>query len=691
MVWWKSSYQAKLVFRIALVVCLASISSCESSKQTTTSDPTLNASVLTKAQQTKLYSPDDDTRSNEKDARIDIVRTQGTGTIVDDRELAINSVPAKVRESEEQSGDTFIYRGAPIDTVVNDILAETYGLSYIIDPNIRGEITLRLENISSRDQAISALGSALELQGFTLIQNGETYVITRAGSQRVDEDGRIVFVRDGQSLPQGTNFAVILVEKANAGLLSETIAEMGYRDIIRSSDDARNLITIAGPPKKLEDVLLLIRAFDVEWLETVSTALVPLVNSAPDELIDELESVFARTGGLEFVALNRLDAILILGANDRRIDQALEWIERLDARSLNTVSKRTLIYEARHLDAEQLLSAVQDLFTDRSSNFANSDDIFSDRGPETRVAGTDELQENRQFGSLRIVIDESRNAILARGPRAELEELADLLSRLDNPQPQILIEAMIVEVTLTDDFRLGVQWDLVEDQLRATFTDAATGSISSRFPGGSISYVDSNIQAVINALATVSDVELISSPRVTTLNNLSARLQVGDQVPVTTQSAVSVTDPDAPVVNSVSFRDTGVILQVRPSIRGGGMIEVEISQEVSAVAETTTSDIDSPTIIQRRVDSTLVVPDGSTAVLGGLISSTRSLTETGVPILKDIPGVGRLFSATGQNDRRTELVILIRPSLVNESQARPLQLSERLEAAIIRIRPELLE
>jgi general secretion pathway protein D len=256
-----------------------------------------------------------------------------------------------------------------------------------------------------------------------------------------------------------------------------------------------------------------------------------------------------------------------------------------------------------------------------------------------------------------------------------------LFETIDQPQRQVLIEATIVEVGLTENNQFGVQWDFIANQLRATFSELTSGAVTSLFPGGSVSFVNSDITAVVNALALTSDVEIVSSPRILVLNNETARLQIGDQVPIITQSAVSVTDPGAPIVNSTTYRDTGVILIVTPSIRAGGMVEIEISQEVSGVAETTTSTIDSPTISQRSIESRLAVPDGSTAVLGGLMSSNRSFSETGIPVLKDVPLVGNAFRSTGTTERRTELVILVEPTVVLSAEPSvdiPLRLRDAL-------------
>ena len=151
------------------------------------------------------------------------------------------------------------------------------------------------------------------------------------------------------------------------------------------------------------------------------------------------------------------------------------------------------------------------------------------------------------------------------------------------------------------------------------------------------------------------------------LDNRPSLIQVGDQVPVITQSAVSIADPDAPIVNSVEFRDTGVVLNVTPRIRPDGSVLMEVQQEVSSVAETTTSGIDSPTIQQRRFETSVSVQDGETVALGGLIRTARSQTQSGVPVLQNVPLIGGLFRESGDTQRRTELVVFLTPRVIRSS------------------------
>ena len=155
------------------------------------------------------------------------------------------------------------------------------------------------------------------------------------------------------------------------------------------------------------------------------------------------------------------------------------------------------------------------------------------------------------------------------------------------------------------------------------------------------------------------------------LDNQTATITVGDEIPIPTRSSVSNIDPDAPTVNEIAYRNTGVTLSVTPRVNAGGLITMEIDQEVSDAVTTTSSDINAPTIQQRRITSTVAVQSGATIVLGGLIRDSATETDSGVPFLRNIPVLGKLFSQTNDTTRRTELIVLITPRAVaNDAEAR---------------------
>jgi general secretion pathway protein D len=242
-----------------------------------------------------------------------------------------------------------------------------------------------------------------------------------------------------------------------------------------------------------------------------------------------------------------------------------------------------------------------------------------------------------------------------------------VIQGLDVVASQVLIEAVIAEVTLNDQLQYGVQWQLAKNGTpSASFSNAVTGGVAAAFPGFNYAVNAANIAATLSALNALTHVNVISTPSLMVLDNKTARLQIGDQVPITTQTATSTVTASTAIVNSITMQDTGVILSVTPRINESGRVQLEIEQEVSAVVKTTTSNIDSPTIQQRRVKTTVVVNDGEVLALGGMIQEQATKTSNQVPLLGDIPGIGAMFSNRNNDVQKTELVILITPRVVRD-------------------------
>ncbi len=613
--------------------------------------------------------------------------SSGTGEF-----FAASTGDLETRESSSNAeGEDFIFRNAPLDVVINQVLGETYGLSYSIGPNVTGNISLRLEGMTSAGQAVSALNAALNLQNYEISEAASTYFVRRIGSTGREQDGEAVFVGASDPIPSGVSTAILSLSRANTEEVSTLVSSILPNASINADDNDRGLIVISGTPDQVYRAAQMIRSLDIDYLSAVSTGMMELASASADQIAAEMSPIIERMGGVSLIPIERLNSVLIVARNEDALMMASDWITRLDRSSGPKMLDDLLIYKASHANAFDLVALAGgdefggspfSSFEETSAVASNASQTGSQTGlpapfPVARSGGL--------YADLSIRVDEGQNAIIARGPSEDLASLAELLKTLDQPKRQVLIEATIVEVTLTDNKSLGVEWNAIEDQISATLSNSTSGTVASLFPGVSVSYINTDVNAVVNALASTSDVEVISSPRMMVLNNETARLQIGDQVPVVTQSAVSITDPGAPIVNSTTYRDTGVILTVTPRIRSGGMVELQVSQEVSGVAEESTTNADSPTITQRSVESVLAIPDGATAVLGGLMSSTRSQSRDGVPVLMQIPVLGVLFSNTSWNERRTELVVLIEPTVIQADQP-IVSMPERLSAALDRAR-----
>jgi general secretion pathway protein D len=265
---------------------------------------------------------------------------------------------------------------------------------------------------------------------------------------------------------------------------------------------------------------------------------------------------------------------------------------------------------------------------------------------------------------IKIVADDSKNAILMEATPSDYRRLMKVIETLDVVPNQVLIDATIAEITLNDDLKFGVRWSLQSKSASYSFTDDAAGAASSVFPGFSYALKAANLAASLNALNAITNVNVVSSPSLTVAANKTATLQVGDQVPITTQSAISTVVNNGPVVNSVSYKDTGVILSITPRINKSGRVLLDIEQEVSSVVPTTTSGIDSPTIRQRRVRTTVMLNDGEGLALGGMIQTTKSVASTQLPIVGDLPLIGNAFKQKDNQIQKTELIILITPHVI---------------------------
>ncbi|WP_342150875.1 type II secretion system secretin GspD [Methylorubrum sp. SB2] len=277
-----------------------------------------------------------------------------------------------------------------------------------------------------------------------------------------------------------------------------------------------------------------------------------------------------------------------------------------------------------------------------------------------------------------IVADEANNSLVISATRNQYDKILRILGRLDAMPTQVLLETVIAEVTLNDALRFGVQWFLNKggaqfnnvqgDVVGPTGRGGGTASLVKAAVGGvpGFNYLlnASDFNVVLNALQGVTRVNVISSPNITVLDNRTAKLQVGDQVPIVQQTGQSALSTNAPILNQIEMKDTGVILSVTPRVNKNGLVVLDINQEVSDVVKTTTSNINSPTIRQRRVATSVAVNDGHSLAIGGMVQEKAQISNEAVPVLGDLPVIGQAFRNRIDERVRTELIVFIRPKVI---------------------------
>jgi general secretion pathway protein D len=271
--------------------------------------------------------------------------------------------------------------------------------------------------------------------------------------------------------------------------------------------------------------------------------------------------------------------------------------------------------------------------------------------------------------TMRIIPDLQNNSVLIYGTPQETATVEAMLHKVDILPLQVRIDAVIAEVDLNDNLQYGTQFFFNQGINAALSQGTAANTFQENFPGFILG-AHSSKGFAITALQAVTKVRVLSSPQLLVLDNQPARIQVGDLVPYLTQSSQSTLVAGAPVVNSVDYRETGVIMEVTPRVNSSGLVTLDIAQEVSGIdtAATASSQIQSPTFTERAVQSRVVVQDGQTVGLAGLISDTSSRGNSGIPWIKDVPILGLLAGSQSNIRARTELLVLLTPHVMKDQR-----------------------
>jgi general secretion pathway protein D len=580
--------------------------------------------------------------------------------------------PLDASGGRERGTITINLNAVPVADAVQQVLGDILNENYVIETQLTGDVSMQTSRPVTREGAIRLLESVLASRGAELIDGGGFYRVVGAGQA-------------GNVTGGGANMKIIAPRYVSAEALKDVFAGSSDKSITAEVDSARNILIVRGNSAAIAEAEKLVAVFDVNWMRGMSFAAVPITYSSPTQVVSDLETILGAgsggplSGAVRFVPLDRLNTVIVVSPQADYIAEGKAWISRLD-RSGGEGGQKLYVIPIQNRPATEVAAIITDaLSSSGDGNGLRPGDrpVFSSTGEDeggdfsgSSVGGSIEVSGSRGSGpAARIIADDANNAIVALATPEQFGILENAVSRLDAMANQVFLEATIAEVTLTDSLSYGLTWFFQSGEFNTTFSDASNGAVASQFPGFSVLFSGQDGRAALSAVAGITDVKILSAPSLMVLDNRTATLQVGDQVPVVTQSSVSVTDPDAPIVNSVSLRDTGIILSVTPRVNDSGLVILEIDQEVSDVVATQSSGIDSPTIQQRRISTSVSVRDGQSVALGGLMRERLSDTETKIPLLGDVPFLGKLFSTTTTESTRTELLVMITPRVIRSTDA----------------------
>lgn len=618
--------------------------------------------------------------------------TRGSGSVINGS-LHRHKMPAT------KEGDiTLDFVNMDVRDVVKAVLGDLLKLNYIVDAKVEGNVTIQTSRPLPREGVLSVFEQVLKMNGIAIVRSGDLYqVVTTSDAPR--QTGLMVRRAAGQP---GYGVEVVPLQYVGAAEMRQLLEPLVPAGSILHVDATRNLLIIGGTEQERELILEDVGMFDADWMAGMSFAFFRPNFVDAKQLAKELDQLVLGRGSplngiVRLVTIERLNTVLGISTQPKYLDELQTWVERLD-RPGESLDKRIYVYRVqngRAADIAGVLTKALNLGASAQSSENRGDGVSggqeaprghqpsdpqsqaptstsADHGPAAAPASTDgggiKLES---VTGVSITADEVNNALVIVSTPREFAVIEAALHQLDVVPLQVFLDAAVAEVTLNDDLKYGIQYYFQSPggTHQAALSTTATSAITPPFPGLAYIFTRGNdIKAILNALDSITNVKVVSSPKIMVLNNQTATLQVGDQVPIATQQATSVVTPGAPMVNSIQMRDTGVILKVTPRVNQGGMVMLDISQEVSDVSTTTTSNLDSPTIEERKLASTVAVQDGETIALGGLIKDSKTDSNDGIPFLQDVPYLGVLFRSTENNDVRTELLILITPHVIEGVQ-----------------------
>ncbi len=648
---------------------------------------------------------------------------EGTGQFID-----ADAASQRRPDRDEEGEVTFNFEGQPIQEVVKAILGDLLEENYVIAPGISGNVTFSTANPIPRSQALKVLEMLLSWNNAAMVHfDGRYHVVPTASAV----PGHLTPTTAPLAGQRGFEVRAYQLQYLAPAEMQKLLQPYARESAFVSVDNARGLLVLAGTRQELENYQQTIRVFDVDWLEGMSIGVYAIERVEAELVAGELETVFGEGSGtplagmFRFLPVERLNSIIVITPQPKYLDKAAEWIERLD-RGGESAGTRLYVYKVKNVKATDLADTLSDVFGSggRSGSRTRSGDATDPFAPglevgeitsindprrrarEEREQGQEARPAARREGEgvalvdgedIRITAVEEQNSLLIRATPQQYDSVLDAIKRLDIEPLQVLIEVMILEVTLNENLNYGVQWffenavnSLPDDPFGAG-TGGDTGGKGARLLKGlfdadapispdrsgsigssGLSYAirGGDTAAFVTLLEAHTDVRAIAAPSMLVLNNREANINVGTQIPVTS-TVFSTGTGNNLGANRVQFRDTGVTLNVVPRVNPGGMVFMEVAQEVSNPVPGSDANNQNFSVSQRRLDTEVAVQSGETVVLGGLIQINDSKTKSGLPGLSRLPLVGGLFGSQGTTLMRTELLVMITPRVVaNMDEAR---------------------
>lgn len=603
---------------------------------------------------------------------------------------AATPAPAKTEKTGPEGGVALNFDDADLYEVIRTF-SEILEINYIVDPNIRGRVTIHVAGSLGKADILPVFYQILEANGLTAVREGKLYRIVK-----MKESPRLPLLirsegEEGDFSPdQRMMLQIVPLKFISAQEMSKVLTPFLSADGTILAHDGSNVLLVVDKGINVLKCLKLVEVFDANVFDRVSHRFYFLENTRAEDLAKILKEVLSsyslgKKDDLKVIPIERLNALLVVSPQERALDEIEPFLKQMDV-AADTAEPQIYVYFVKNGEAKQLGSILDSIFTKDGgkkkeeapakartptnplSMAAVKEKEEAAKPAETAPATASRAGGGEESGAVRgevaITVDEVRNALVIKALPRDYQIVEKVLLRLDIMPRQVLIEAMIAEVTLTDETSLGIDWTF--DGSTAV---APLGGLSATIGNSGLAYsvqLTNHWKSVLNAFANDNRLNVLSSPHILASDNKEAKIDVSDEIPVvtTTYTPTSSTATDV-YETSVQYRDTGIILTVTPHINDTGMVTLDVSQEVSEKSGTEKiGNVSYPTFSKKVVDTTLTLKHGQTLVMGGLIKERIQHDIGGLPCLVQVPVLRFMAGKEYSKLNKTELILMITPRVV---------------------------
>jgi general secretion pathway protein D len=616
-----------------------------------------------------------------------------TSTIVESTSVTkaefevLNTPSLSIKQAEVRASETVLpnladatvsrlsFNNMPIGAFINEVFGNQLGLNYVVEPSVKNTadlVTMRLASVVKQKDLYELATQTLKSYGITTSLKNEVLLFSFSEESA---NGEIPLLISGRTLPEVPSnsrpiFYIYPLTSVTTPMVRGWLTSMFPRKELDIKEDIfRNALIFNGSQRLVTQALAATKLLDRPSMQGMFSRIFRPNLSTVTDLADNLERVLKSEGysvrqtdgatAIRLLPLESVGQLVVFAKSSEVLNHIIEWAKTLETEQHNNVEQGLFSYQVQSTQATHIVEVLNSLgVADFQSTSSKTNGSSSNQNNSTSRSSNPDAKG-------RYAVDEQLNTILFSGSGKDWLQVLPVIKKLDKPAPSVMVEVVLTEVQLNDNEETGLEW-LAKSTLGKydlLFNSSGSGLATSLLSNTLGTTVDTagQTRAILNAFYENKKANIRSRPRIMVKSGGEASIDVGSEIPVITQSSQSTTDSNAPIIQTVSYRKTGVILKIKPTVHASGFVDIEIDQELS---ESTGGGL-TPTILNRKLSTTVTLRDGGSVLLGGLISSTTSKGQTGVPILGRLPFIGKLFNTDSDSQDRTELMIMIIPYVLN--------------------------